>query len=709
MPQHARIEQHPLHSLWVLTGLRSSLVLHLDEDGLLSTPHWGARLDVDEAASLLSYPGPRERSFEDARDGTLALAAAGGPRYSHAGLQVRFGDGGRDVDLAFTGSDRRLEIDGSAELVLGFTDRHQPLAVEAHFTVRPDTDVIERWLTVRHTGQDAGAGGAAIEVHRADSATWVVPELPGYRLSQVRGQWAAETQLHRGEPAYGQTVLGSRRGVSGHHANPWAMIDDGTADEDHGQVFGCALAWSGSWQLTVERTPGERVAMSAGMGHGPVVLRTLEPGESMRTPVSAGLWTDGGFGAASRSWHAYLRARVIPHPEELRPVLYNSWEATGFSVSLEGQQELAERAAKIGAELFVMDDGWFGARTHDAAGLGDWTANPERFPDGLSPLIEHVHGLGMGFGVWIEPEMVNPDSDLYRRHPDWVVHAPGRRHTQMRNQLVLDLSRPEVAEWVRATVDGLLSAHAIDFLKWDMNRPLTEVGSDTVWTGYVRNIYAVLDRLRRDHPRVRIENCSSGGGRADLGLMARTDQTWVSDSTDAVDRLRIQNGFSQLYPAQLMAAWVTDSPNPFTGRRASLDFRFHVAMAGVLGVGADLTSLSETELDRAAELVADYKEIRPLVQHGHLHRLRPPAPELHALQYLAADGAGSAVLAYRAEQRFGRTDPPVVLRGLDPGARYRDTRTGTVHHGAVLLTRGLPLRLPAGDRASALVHLRRES
>jgi alpha-galactosidase len=705
MPPRPRIQEHTTHRLWVLTGAVSSLVLHVAEDGLLYSPHWGAALDAEQAASLLTYPGPRERSFEDSRDGVLALAPSGGARFHHAGLQVRFADGGRDLDLAFEGSEERTSPDGSAELVLRFVDRHHPLRAAAHFTVLPGCDVIERHLVLHHTG---AAGDAPIEVVRADSATWVLPPLPGYRLSQVRGQWAAETQLHRGELAYGQTVLGSRRGVSGHHANPWAMIDDGTADEDHGEVYGCALAWSGSWQLTAERTPGERVALSAGMGHPPAAVRTLAPGDSLTTPTSAGLWTDGGFGAASRAWHAYVRTHVVPHPTELRPVLYNSWEATGFAISLDGQRALAERAAKLGVELFVMDDGWFGARTHDAAGLGDWTPNPERFPDGLSSLADHVHRLGMAFGLWVEPEMVNPDSDLYREHPEWVLHAQGRPPTEMRHQLVLDLSRPEVAAWVHATIDGLLTAHAIDFLKWDMNRPFTEVPSDEVWTGYVHNLYGVLDRLRRDHPGVRIENCSSGGGRVDLGMLARTDQTWISDNTDAVDRLRIQHGFGQLYPAQLMAAWVTDSPNPFTGRVTPLDYRFHVAMAGVLGIGADLAAWSDAELDHAARLVAEYKAVRPLVQHGVAYRLRPPAPGLHAVQYLAQDGAACAVLVHRAEQRFGRADPALPLRDLDPAGRYRDIATGTVHHGAVLLARGLPLRLPAGDRASALFHLHRE-
>ena len=725
----SQITHVPEHRLWVLTGAESSYVLHLGPDDLLRGLHWGPRLTGEQAASLLDLPGPEYRAAAAPLDGTLDLAAAGELRYGYAGLQVRFADGTRDLELSFTGA--RIEEDADAEhaeLVLEFADRYYPLTVQTRYRLRRDCDVIERCLVLQHIGDP---GTEPITVVRADSATWVLPQLDSYRLSQVHGQWAAETELSRTGLAYGETVLTSRRGVTGHQSNPWAMLDDGTATEDHGAVHSATLAWSGSWQLTVQRLPSERASISAGFGHSPIQWN-LNPGERLETPVSAGLYTEGGFGATSRAWHEYVRSHVLPHPEELRPVLYNSWEATGFDLSLDGQRTLADRAAALGVELFVMDDGWFGARTHDAAGLGDWTANPDRFPQGLAPLIDHVHGLGMKFGLWVEPEMVNPDSDLYRAHPDWVIHRPHRRRTESRNQLVLNLARPDVADWIHGTIDRLLTQNAIDFLKWDMNRPLTEVGplalragdgddgddadadergDDRLWLDYVRNLYAVLDRLRADHPALRIESCSSGGGRLDLGILARTDQVWTSDNTDAPDRLHIQHGYSQLYPAQTMGAWVTDSPNPYTGRRVPLEFRFHVAMAGALGLGADLAEWDQEESARAAKLVAGYKVVRPLVQHGIQYRLCGPqregavTGELSAVQYLAQDGSETVVLAYLPSRRFNRRDPLLRLRGLDPQARYRDIDTGRVHHGAVLLARGLPLGLPTGDYASTMIHL----
>jgi len=710
MPQIAHAREH---RLWVLTAAQSSYVLHLgSDDDLPRGLHWGRALTLDQAVSLLDYPPPRQRSCEDMSDGTLDLSAAGGLRYGHAGLQVRFADGTRDLELDFTG--HRVEQRGAddEELVLTFADGYFPLVVESHYRVRADSPAIERHLTVRNSGSD---GAEPLHVVRADSATWILPTLADYRLSQTFGQWSAEGQLQRSTLAYGETVLGSRRGVTSHQANPWAMVDAGDATEDHGAVYGAALAWSGSWQLIAQRMPSDRASLSLGAGHDPEA-RTLAPGEELTTPLSVGMYTEGGFGAASRTWHDYIRAHVIPHPDELRPVLYNSWEATEFDVSVKGQTALADRAAAIGVELFVMDDGWFGARVDDTAGLGDWTPNPDRFPDGLAPLIEHVHGLGMKFGLWVEPEMTNPDSDLYREHPDWIIHRPHRRSTQSRHQYVLNLARPDVADWMHATLDRLLRENAIDFLKWDMNRPLTEVGplggreDDTLLSAYVANLYRVIDRLRADHPALRIESCSSGGGRLDLGILARTDQVWASDNTDAVDRVAIQHGYSQLYPAQTMAAWVTDTPNPFTGRDTPLDFRGHVASAGVFGVGVDLAACDEAELARLSTLIERYKAVRPVVQHGVQHRLgaEPGSAELTtAVQYVARDGRETVVLAFQNSRRYGRADPALALRGLEPQALYRDADSGRVHHGAVLLTRGLPLDLPAGEHASTMIHLRR--
>lgn len=402
---------------------------------------------------------------------------------------------------------------------------------------------------------------------------------------------------------------------------------------------------------------------------------------------------------------------MIPDADEHRPVLYNSWEATEFDISEEQQGALARRAAAMGVELFVVDDGWFGARTSDRAGLGDWTPNPDRFPAGLKPLADEVHALGMQFGIWVEPEMVNPDSELYRAHPDWVQFQPGRKRTELRNQLVLNLAREDVQEYLWEQLDTLLSSAPIDYVKWDFNRCFTDAGwpgeayPQRLWVDHVHALYRLLDRLRAAHPGVAFESCSGGGGRIDLGIMARTDQVWTSDNTDPLDRLAIQHGFSQVHPARTMAAWVTDSPNvQLNGRVSSLRFRFVSAMAGVLGVGGDLTRWSDEELAEARTWVELYKEIRPVVQGGDLHRLRAPEGGLSAVQY-TRDGE-VVVLAWLQAQHYGEPVAPVRLRGLDPAAAYECLETGEVHRGAVLLHHGLRTGLQ-GDLDAAVFRLRR--
>jgi alpha-galactosidase len=442
------------------------------------------------------------------------------------------------------------------------------------------------------------------------------------------------------------------------------------------------------------------VSWTGGFGHDGVGW-ILYPGEVWETPVFAGLYTPDGAETATRQWHSYVRRHVLPHPGEIRPVLYNSWEATGFDVNEDNQKLLAERAAALGVELFVMDDGWFGARTGDTAGLGDWTVNRDRFPAGLTPLIDEVHRLGMRFGLWVEPEMVNPDSDLYRAHPDWVLHMANRDRTTLRNQLVLNFARPDVAEWAHKWLDQLVGEHEIDFLKWDMNRAFTEAGwpdhaldRDRLWVDHVRHVYTIIDRLRADHPRLRIEACSGGGGRVDLGMLARTDQAWTSDNTDALDRITIQHGYSRIYPARTMSAWVTDSPNQLTGRVIPLPFRFHVAMAGVLGIGGNLLTWTDDELSQASELIAQYKSIRHVVQHGEQYDLH------EGVQYILGDEV--VVFVWRPVARFGQPALPLRLKALNSSAQYR--LADEVYEGAVLLHHGIRPVLPAGDYASTMLH-----
>jgi len=688
--------------IWLLTGATGSYALRLTERHELLHLHWGPRISPATAQALAEAPAPPGRGFESPLDGREEYPVEGGPRFVRPALSVRT-DEVRGTAWAFTGD----TVDGD-ELRLAFDDPVHRLAITLHYRMRDDSDVIERWTTLTHTGPD----GPPVEVLRADAAAWTLPARDRWRLSRLHGRWAAETQLERTELAYGEHLLSSRRGHTGHQGLPWVALDaDGAATEETGEVYGCALGWSGSWRIAVQRLPDGLVQITGGAGYDESGLLRLAPGESYSSPVFAGLWSAAGFGGASRAWHAWQLDHVIPDAAEPRPVLYNSWEATGFDIAEDQQRALAERAAAMGVELFVVDDAWFGQRVSDRAGLGDWTPNPQRFPDGLGPLARHVHGLGMRFGIWVEPEMVNPDSDLYRAHPDWVQHFPGRARTEFRNQLVLNLARPDVRAYLWESLDALLSGTPIDYVKWDFNRCFSDAGwpgadyPQRLWTEHVDALYALIDRLRAAHPGVAFESCSGGGGRIDLGILSRTDQVWTSDNTDPLDRLAIQDGFGQLHPARVMAAWVTDSPNvQLNGRRSSLRFRFVSAMAGVLGIGGDLTGWSDAELDEARGWVELYKEIRPVVQLGDLYRLRAPGHGLSAVQYVR--GADTVVLMWLHAQRYGEQPPAVRLRGLDPEATYTCLDSGAVHHGSVLLHHGLPSGL-RGDLDARVVRLRR--
>ncbi|RZQ63785.1 alpha-galactosidase [Amycolatopsis suaedae] len=689
------IEFDPADRIWLLSTARTAYAVQLTGDGRVRPVYWGPRLTLEQVRTAVPPIREHYDGFDNPEDGLDEFPAEAGARFGPPALAVRFADGSHTAETTYAGS----EVDGPV-LRIRLADERAGLRLTLGYRVRDE--VVERWAELTNDGD------AAVTVTRLDSAAWLLPPWREHRISSVTGHWGREFQLRREFLAAGEWTGTSRRGATGHTGNPWVMLDPGDTTEDHGAVCAMALAWSGSWRTTVRRGTSGRVSVSAGSGHEGVAW-SLEPGETVTTPVCAGLYTDGGFGAASRSWHDYVRGHVSPAAAEPAPVVYNSWEATGFAVSEAGQRELAGLAAELGVELFVLDDGWFGARTGDNAGLGDWWPSPDRFPGGLKPLADHVHGLGMRFGLWVEPEMVNPDSGLYRAHPDWVLHETGRRRTELRNQLVLNFARDDVAAWALDWLDRLVGEHGIDFLKWDANRPFTEAGwpeaadPGRLWTGHVRAVHSILDTLRQRHPGLQIEACSGGGGRADLGMLARTDQVWTSDNTDPVDRLGIQDGYAQVYPARTMAAWVTDSPNFLTGRHTPLRFRAHVAMTGALGIGGDIAAWPPDALAEARELVALYRRIRHVVHDGDRYRLTPPAAGVEALQYV--HGAETVVFAFRVSTGYGVPPSPVPLRALDPGARYTDAATGQRHHGAVLHAAGLPLDLPRGDYASTVVHL----
>jgi alpha-galactosidase len=657
--------------VWLLNTDRTSYAVGVNQRGELQSIYWGEKLvgDGDLAAARLR---PEHASFDSPETMTNMEYPAWGARYyNEPSLKVTLADGDRDLVLHYVSHEIHSDT-----LVIRLKDIQYDLFVNLTYKVFAHEDIIRKEASIENRTPQL------VTVESAQSGAWTVPASEGYRLTYLTGRWAGETQMIREPINPGKKVLDSRRGNTSHQLNPWFAIDaGGTADEEHGRVWFGALGWSGNWKLVVEDTPPAHQVRVTGGYNDFDFAWPLKPGESLTTPPYYGGYTRHGFGEASRLMHRLEVREILPDhaTPHVRPVLYNSWEATEFNINEAGQEALADRAAKLGVELFVMDDGWFGQRTNDHAGLGDWYVNPKKFPNGLKPLISHVNNLGMDFGLWFEPEMVNPDSDLYRKHPDWAMHFEGRPRSEARNQLVLNMARDDVKEYIFTVLDKVLSENNIKYIKWDMNRHFGEPGwpeapvaeQKKIWVKYTRNVYEIIDRLRAAHPQLEIESCSGGGGRVDLGILQRVNEVWTSDNTEAFDRLRIQEGFSMAYAPKIMSAWVTDVPN-MNGRSTPLKFRFLVAMQGALGIGSNLNKFSADEVDIATKMVAYYKSIRETVQHGNLYRLYSPRQgELTANQYVSEDGKQAVLFAFLHSEQFVRPAPTIYLRGLEENARYR--------------------------------------
>jgi alpha-galactosidase len=721
-------------NIWMLVTERSTYALGVAREGYVVNLHWGGRL-----ATLADLPVAEFVPTQFSHDTTLSDAleeypAFGGLRYGEIAAQAEFADGVRDLDLRY----ERFEIETPVlpeqlpGLTLHLRDTVYPLVVMLRYQVDRVNDVITRSATLTNEGTEP------IRLERAFSAAWHLPL--GYSprvLTTLAGQWAAETQIQRRSVVAGTALIESRRGITSTNAMPWFALESeaGSASSPTEVYFG-ALAWSGNWLMRVTTDVNGRTSFTGGISDHDFAW-WLKGGEGFTTPDFVAGFADDGLNGARHRLHRHTLECVLPHPQvdEPRPVLYNSWEATLFNVHEAGQIELAERAVKLGVELFVVDDGWFLRRSLDNAGLGDWRPDPDKFPQGLGPLIERVNELGMRFGLWVEPEMVNPDSELYRAHPDWVYAFPTRARSELRNQLVLNLGREDVYSYLLKTLDGLLTQYNIAYFKWDMNRAISEPGwteclasggeAREVWVRHTQAVYTLIDTLRSRHPHLTIEACASGGGRADLGILHRTDQIWTSDNTHPEARLFIQEGFSLALPARVMGAWVTDGDRA----RFPLAYRFHVAMLGALGIGGHLLRWSGSELDEAARWIAIYKELRPLIQNGEQTWLLSPSVTrgaLAAVQYTALDRGEAALFAFSRPRALGEPLPLLRLCDLDPAAMYTveqvrafDPEDGEGYapvtcSGAALMARGLSLPLQerfayVSTSVSCLLHIRRVS
>ena len=650
MPRYERID-----------GGRTTFAIAADESGAPRLLHFGIRLPSDLDLSEIdaaSRTGPRESTPDVPIQPSLYPAAGMGWFGEPAISGVR--EAGDDaISWSTTTIERRDEA-----LVIRLVDQRMLLRVQLTYAIDADTGVLASRASIYNDDDKV------FRLQQADSLCLPLPSWATDILGMT-GDWSREAQPFRLALSPGAWSQTNRTGRTGFPGSTFTVLDPSAGDHT-GRVLTVHLAWSGNHRLLVETLPsGQRMA-NAGIHLAPGEV-DLGPGDVFETPIVYACFSDQGLNGVSDAFHSFVRTSILPPgANDVRRVHFNSWEAAYFSFDETSLKELASAAASIGIERFVVDDGWFAGRQDDTSSLGDWRVDRRRFANGLGPLIEHVQALGMDLGIWVEPEMVNPDSDLYREHPDWCVHARDADRPTMRNQLWLDMSRNDVRDHLFEQLNRLLSENDIAYLKWDCNRflfPAVSAGFPGA-ADVTRGTYALMDRLRAAHPEVEIESCASGGARIDLEILKRATRVWPSDSTDAIERVRIQRWANLILPLETIGAHVGPSPNPITGRELPMAFRARVAMFGQLGVEMDPRKLNTNDREILAAHIALYKQFRGLLHSGRL------------LRWSSDDGADAAIcvsktadealaLVCRTEVADRAEATPIRFPGLDQTASYR--------------------------------------
>lgn len=598
--------------------------------------------------------------------------------------------------------------DGAETLKIELADERLGLRVTLLYGVLPDLDIITRSAVVTNRG------AAAFTLEKLQSAC--LDFVHGdFDLITFHGRHAMERQPDRRPVGHGAMLVGSRRGYSSHQYNPFVILVDRDSTETAGRCWAMQFVWSGGFRAEAERDQYEQTRLQMGLDEEQFSY-PLQPGESVTAPEVILSFSAAGLERLSHQLHRCLRRHVCrgKYRDERRPVLLNSWEASYFDFSGASILRLAEEARSLGVELLVLDDGWFGERRDDRRALGDWTANEQKLGGTLGSLIEQIRALGLKFGIWMEPEMVNEDSELYRSHPDWALAIPGQPPVRSRSQLVLDFSRREVREEIFARICRVLDQGRIDYLKWDVNRSISDVYSRTaadqgkVLYDNMLGVYEVLERLCARYPELLIEGCSGGGGRFDAGMLYFCPQIWCSDNTDAIDRLRIQYGTSFGYPASAVGAHVSACPNHQTGRTTPLQTRAVVAAAGTFGYELDPAKLGEEEKSEIRRQIEVFREDAALVQQGLYYRLSDPAAApCCAWAFVSEGGSRAMISAVLLEKHANMPALYVRPRGLTPSALYRDRDSGRVFPADALADMGLPLPQGMEQYDSAVWRLER--
>ena len=678
-----------LKNVFALQSKNNSYVFGIDNMGLVRHLYWGSKIEnVDDFdMPTLVEVSTNDPVFEITKE---EFPVYGSLRYKEHCLKASFIDGCRELVYSYEG----YEVDGN-ELVIKLKDIHYDFNMNLHYKVYEEYDLIERYVTIKNNSENV------IEIEKVHSGQFHIP-YEDLTFSNVHGHWGAEQQRFTQKVSYGKIVIENRRGISTHNHNPYFILDK-NATETTGEVFFGALKLSGNFSGVIEQTQYGETLVQLGINSHDFLLK-LNQGEEFISPAIIAGYSNSGFETMTHNLHNFAKDNVLR--SGLRPVLYNSWEATEFKVSCDEQIKLAKKAKEIGAELFVVDDGWFGERHGIDNGLGDWYVNEEKFPNGLNPLINEVKAMDMMFGIWVEPEMVNPLSNLYKEHPEWIYHFDSRESDTSRGQYVLDVTKKEVKDFIYNMLDNLLTTYDIDYIKWDVNRPMSQTNLERdVWYKHIEAVYDIVKNLKLKHPNVLFEACASGGGRIDYGILGIFDDFWTSDNTDAYDRLFIQENYSYIYPIKAMRSWVTDCPNFLSRRIIPMKFRYHSAMMGTLGIGCNILKFSEEEIELSKGLIEEYKNIRHIVQEGDFYRLENNSKNKYKL-YQYMNGKEGLVFAFLPQSELGHRGTTIKFRALEKESTYlvKIDKNVIVKTGRYLMNHGLELKL-YGDYDSIIIKI----
>ncbi len=715
------------------TANTSYLIGLADREGFIGHIYYGKTISDTDTAYLLRTGEPPFVPSENSRDRSsffdafpMEFPGCNTGDYRESAIEVRDAEGHNAVEILYKGHRifqgkpgipglpatfggekecMTLEIDG-ADRVLG-------LEVTLRYSIFEDVDVVARSVSVKNVSEKS------IFLTRLMSSSMDMDQ-EDYRLLTLHGSWARERHMDFREIGFGKTSVGSTRGESSHQEHPFMALVSETATQESGSVYGFHFVYSGNFLAQVEKTQFESLRVQMGI-HPKDFCFEIKPGEVFDAPEVILTYSSEGLGGMSRTYHDLYRNHLIrsPYKDRKRPILINNWEATYFEFNTEKLLDIAREAKKAGIEMLVMDDGWFGCRNDDNTSLGDWEVNEEKLPGGLKHLVDEVNRIGLKFGIWFEPEMISPDSDLYRAHPDWAIAIPGRTPCRSRNQFVLDLTRREVLEYVYNAVAKILRSANIEYVKWDMNRQLSDLGS--LFLGrdnqgelshrYVLAVYELQERLTGEFPELLLENCSGGGARFDPGMLYYSPQIWCSDDTDAVERLIIQEGTALIYPLSTMGAHVSDCPNHTVGRSTPFSTRGNVALAGTFGYELDITRIPEEDRRQIPEQVALYHKYNDLVRRGDYYRVASyQRNHSHDCYEVVAKDKREVLVTYVQVLRRPNYHSRIIkLAGLDPKMRYRNEETGEILCGDTLMNAGITIQEMWGDFQSKLIHFTAES